>query len=163
MLFIKHHWFLILLVLLALASAIVCIFAPLAAIGSLTLTLAATPAFTALGIFAIPTAQSIIALTAAATVFAIGGITKGMGMLIDWAVGLCCRKNTAHDKQPILTSQNNDESEDTTSNPSHPATPRSNSQDPRFFNGAKHPTLSVNHCLNQIMPISEIYYHPPSP
>lgn len=100
--FLKENWFLILLVILALAAATICIFAPIAAISTLTISLALTPAFIVLGTFAAPTATLVIALTAAAAVFATGGIIKGLGLFIDWLVSLCCRRDIDDDEQSLL-------------------------------------------------------------
>lgn len=82
--FLKKHWFILALTAAALAAAAVAIFFPPAILAALTISLASSAAFAALGTFAVPVAVTIVAVASAATVYAVGGLLKGAASLFSW-------------------------------------------------------------------------------
>src|SRR5436190_1851696 len=82
--FLKRHWFILALTAAALAAAAVTVFFPPAFLAALTISLASSAAFAALGTAAVPVAMTVVAVASAAAVYAVGGLLKGAASLFNW-------------------------------------------------------------------------------
>ncbi len=83
--FFKRHWFILALTAAALAAAAVAVLFPPVWLAALTIGLASSSAFAALGAAAVPVAIATVAVASAAAVYVAGAILKGAASLFNWA------------------------------------------------------------------------------
>ncbi len=107
--FFKRHWFILALTAAALAAAAVAVFFPPVWLAALTISLASSSAFAALGAAAVPVAIATVAVASATAVYVAGAVLKGAASLFNWAFHkMFGPKNPAADTDTNLELTGND-------------------------------------------------------